>query len=279
MVLFKKWEYIFTISIFLLSLSSSAPINRMDLFDKSGNNLLFVEFDYDSSGKNIGRTVYAADSTFLRKTTFSNDASGNRTREQSFNFNDDTTGYTLFSSQNGKSTINVFDQFGLNQFGASVSYVQNGTNSYDTYHNGSVICKFLYTYSPGGRDLDRIDVLDINNVILYYATFTSSARTIDHPRFDMVLQPSLKILGDRCHLTIPLKKESRIRVCVYNLSGKLVAIPFQENMMPESKMVWFNISLTNQRKLASNLYFIRLYIDGKITAYSQKFIANIGGIK
>jgi hypothetical protein len=135
-----------------------------------------------------------------------------------------------------------------------------------------------YTYSLAESDLDRIDVLDINSDILYYATFTSSVRAVDHPRFGYSLQPNLKIIGDRCFLTVPLKKRSRIKVCVYNLSGKLVSVPLKGNMMPESKMVWFNISLTNQRKLASSLYFIRLYIDGK-TVYSQKFLSNNGGIK
>jgi hypothetical protein len=269
------------LGVFSATFSYSVPFTRMDLFDKSGNNLLFVEFQYDNTGKNIGRSIYASDSTFLRRTTFTNDAAGKRTREQSFNFNDDTIGYTLFSSQNDKPTINVFDQlsldhqFDFNQFGASVSYASNGTNTFDIYHNGKVVYKMKYTYLSEGSELNRIDVLDNSNAVLYYATFSSSVHTAK-PSVDRILQPSLKIFRDRCHMIVSLQKKSQVRVCIYNLSGKLVTVPFQENMKAGLQSVQFRIGLSDGRKLANTLYIIRLSVDGQITASSQKYLGNMG---
>lgn len=270
------------LGVYFVTFSYSVPVTRMDLFDKAGNNLLFVEFQYDNTGKNIGRTVYASDSTFLRRTTFTNDAAGKRTREQSFNFNDDTIGYTLFSSQNDKPTINVFDQlsldhqFDLNQFGAPVSYAPNGTNTYDIYHNGKVVYKMKYTYSSEGSELSQIDILDINNLVLYYAKLTSSVHTIKQPKVDNILKPNLKIFRNQCLMTVSLQKKSLLKVCIYNLSGKLVTVPFQENMKPGLQSVQFRIGLYDERKLANSLYIIRLYVDGQATTYSQKFISNMG---
>lgn len=263
------------LGVFSTTFSFSAPVSRMDLFDKAGNNLLFVEFQYDSTGKNIGRSIFASDSTFLRRTTFTNDGSGKRTREQSFNFNDDTIGYTLFSSQNDKPTINVFDQFNLNQFGASVSYALNGANTYDIYHNGKVVYKMKYASSEGNEP-NRIEILDNSSTLLYYATLNySGVRAVNHSKMTN-LQPSMKIFRDQCLMTVSLQKKSHLKVCIYNLSGKLVAVPFQDNLNKGLQSVQFQIGQSSERKLASNLYLIRLYVDGRITAYSQKFIANIG---
>jgi hypothetical protein len=270
------------LGVFSATFSYSVPFTRMDLFDKSGNNLLFVEFQYDNTGINIGRSIYAPDSTFLRRTTFTNDAAGKRTREQSFNFNDDTIGYTLFSTQNDKPTINVFDQlsldhqYDLNRFGAPVSYTSGGANTYDIYHNGKVVYKMKYTYSSGGSDLSQIDILDNNNSVLYYATLTSSVNAVKQPKVDNLLKPNLKIFRNQCLMTVSLQKKTQLKVCIYNLSGKLVAVPFQENMKPGLQSVQFKIGLPDERKLANSLYLIRLYVDGQTTTYSQKFIANMG---
>ena len=131
----------FLSAVFLLAVSISARIDRVDIFDRAGNSLLFVEFEYDAEGKNTGRSVYASDSTFLRRTAFVNDNAGKRIREVSFDFNNDTIGRTEFSTIGNKPGISVFDQFKLDQFGAPVSYSANGENSYDIYHNGSVVYK------------------------------------------------------------------------------------------------------------------------------------------
>jgi len=263
------------IAVFLTAGSFSVPVSRMDLFDKSGNSLLFVEFDYDSTGKNTGRSIYASDSTFLRKTTFTDDASGKRTREQSFNFNDDTIGYTLFSSQNDKPAISVFDQFNLNMFGANVSYALNGANTYDVYHNDRVVYKMKYSL-PEGTESGRIDILDNSSALLYYATLSySGLHAVNHSKVT-TLQQSMSLFRDRCQLTLSLQKKSYVKVCLYNLSGKLVSVPFQGNLNNGLQTVQFKIGLPSERKLASNLYIIRLYVDGGITAYSQKFIANTG---
>ncbi|HMA64574.1 MAG TPA: hypothetical protein VKO63_05235 [Chitinispirillaceae bacterium] len=248
----------------------SAPVKRMDIYDNTGNSLLFVEFEYDNNGNNIARSVFMADSSFVKRTVFTNDGSGNRVRENSFNFNDDTLGYTVFSSQNSRPSINVFDQFGLNQFGTAVSYELNGDDQYDIYHNGSVMYKMKYTYTDDG-DPERINVLDKSGAILYYATFSSAIKTILQSS-KSVTQMECIVTADKCKLTIMLKKESELKACIYNLSGKLVSVPYTGTLKAGMRSVAFRLDLTNAKKVASGMYIMRLFVDGLPVSGSKKYI-------
>jgi hypothetical protein len=259
---------------FTLAPLSGAPVKRMDVFDNTGNSLLFVEFEYDNNGNNIARTVFMADSSFIKRTVFTNDASGNRARENSFNFNDDTLGYTVFSSQNNRPSINVFDQFGLNQFGTSVSYELNGENQYDIYHNGSVIYKMKYLYTAEGEP-ERVNVMDKSGTTLYYATFSSAIKTI-FQSVRSVSQMQCIVTADKCKLTILLKKDSELKACIYNLSGKIVSVPYTGTLKAGMRSVAFRLDQANAKKVASGMYIMRLFVDGLPISESKKYITAAG---
>lgn len=252
----------------------SAPVKRMDIFDNTGNNLLFVEFEYDNNGNNIARSVFMADSSFVKRTVFTNDGSGNRIRETAFNFNDDTLGYTVFSSQNSRPSINVFDQFGLNQFGTAVSYELNGENQYDIYQNGSVVYKMKYLYTADGEP-ERLNVMDKSSTILYYATFSSAIKTI-FQSVKSVTKLDFIVTADKCKLTILLKKESELKACIYNLSGKLVSVPYTGTLKAGMRSVAFRLDQVNAREVANGMYILRLFVDGLPVSESKKYITAAG---
>lgn len=272
-----NWKCILLFLIVLRPVFSATPVKRMDLFDNSGNSLMFVVFEYDLNGNNTGRTIYAADSTFLRKTTFTNSESGERIREQSLNFNDDTIGYTKFTIQNNRPAIDAFDQFGLNQLGTPVSYAENGENTYDIYQNGLVCYKMKYDYSTDG-ELDRVDILDKNSQMLYYATFTSTVKTYNHNK-NRRAESQIHLSADWCRISIQLKKESSLKVCLYNLSGQLVSVPFSKMQISGQQMFQFRIGGENSKKLARGLYILRLFIDGQEAGTPHKYFAAWGGVK
>ena len=270
---FNTWiSWCFTLALILPFDAYSTQIHRIDLFDKAGNSLLFVELEYDSEGRNTGRSVYASDSTFLRKTSFLSDASGRRSKEVSFNFNNDTIGYTTFSSVNGNPAISVFDQFGLNQFGAPVSYTTDEQNLSNIYHNGSVIYKMNYVYS--GSVLNRIDVLNTDNSLLYYATMTMPTETSQKPIYRRTSEPKISISANRFTISAALNKKTHLKVCIYTISGSLISIPYSEVLKPGLKQQQF--SFKKHDKLPAGLYIVRLYVDGKATTHAQKIIIKSG---
>ena len=253
----------------------SAQIKRMNIFDKTGNSLLFVEFDYDSSGNNVGRSIYTADSTFLRRTTFVNE-SGKRSKEISFNFNNDTIGITKMSSINNNPGISVFDQFNLDQFGAPVSYSANGDNTFNVYQNGSVIYKMKYTFSSEG-DLTRIEVLSTGNDLLYYTEIENAVKAVRKQLATSQSEPKFLFRSDRGQISINLKTESNLKICMYNISGQLVAVPFAKTLNQGQHTVYFKLDSPGAKIIAGGLYIIRTYLNGQPVSPSRKLITRAGG--
>jgi hypothetical protein len=261
--------------LLLPSHSFSAQIKRMDIFDKAGNSLLFVEFEYDSSGNNVGRSVYTADSTFLRRTVFVNEA-GKRSKEISLNFNDDTIGITKMSSINNNPGISVFDQFNLDQFGAPVSYSANGDNTYNISQNGAVIYKMKYMFSSDG-DLTRIEILSTGNDLLYYTKIENTVRAVLKQPTGSQPEPKFLFHGDHGQISINLKAESNLKVCMYNISGQLVAVPFAKTLHQGPQTVYFKLDSPGAKTIAGGLYIIRTYINGQPFSPSRKLITRAGG--
>lgn len=271
-----RWQILLLAVLSIPAISSSSQIKRMSFFDKAGNSLLFVDFDYDSSGINTGRSIYTADSTFLRRTTFVNDASGKRTREVSLNFNNDTIGTTKMSSVNNNPGISVFDQFNLDQFGAPVSYNANGENIFNVYQNGSVIYKMKYMYSTDG-DLNRIEVLSTSNDLLYYVNVENTVKASRKMQFNNQAEPRIVLHGNCGQISINLKSQSDLKVCMYNISGQLVAVPFVKTLPQGSQTVYFKINNPGFNAKAGGLYIIRTYLDGQPFTSSRKLINVAGG--
>ncbi|MDO5576867.1 MAG: hypothetical protein Q4F84_07285 [Fibrobacter sp.] len=265
------WYNVIFAVFFLLTFAFGNSPQRMELFDNSGNKLLFVEFEYDNNGNNIGRTVYAPDSTFMKRTTFTNDASGERSREQSFNFNDDTIGYTVFGTQGSKPEINVFDQFGLNQFGASVSYVSNGENTFDIYHNGVVVYKMNYHYTAD-KALSKVDICNIGGQVLYYAAFSNSSGVVKRSAVKKA-KPQITLSPNWCRVSVSLEKETLLKACIYNISGQLVSVPFSKMCKAGYNKIQFPMNGT--KKMANGIYIMRFFADDQQIGTENRCFTNM----
>jgi hypothetical protein len=111
----------------------AAPQNgptRLDLFDKADNKLMFVTFTYDPvTNNNTGRTVYMADSTFVRQTAINRTNEGKRESEISYDFKGDTSFVAKYTRKETSATMALADRFGIDQIGGGVGYSENSEES------------------------------------------------------------------------------------------------------------------------------------------------------
>ncbi|MDD5674737.1 MAG: hypothetical protein PHC61_11275, partial [Chitinivibrionales bacterium] len=139
----------FSLVLACFAFCHAARIDRLDIFDKSDNFLLFVTFNYDAAGNAIGRSVFTADSTFLRSTTFQ--TSGTTTKEASLDFNGNSLFTTTISAPSGNNTaFSTVDQFGMDQFGGSMTYSSGPTNTFNINQNSALTCMEQYTFGADG---------------------------------------------------------------------------------------------------------------------------------
>ena len=203
--------------------SAQTRLDRLDFFDKASNPLFFVTFDYDAGGRNTGRTVYMSDSTFVQRTGFVSDAAGNRTRETSFNFNDDTSGYSLFANVNSTPAVLAYDQFGLDQLGGPVSWTTTDQVNFTVLQRGAAINKVKYLIDASGN-LSRIEVLDNAGGLLYYAQPTAIAAAL--PRTRPAHPLSARIVSAEsgvCRIFLSVDIPAQVRIDQFQLSGQRIA--------------------------------------------------------
>jgi hypothetical protein len=255
----------------------AARIDRIDLFDKSDNRLMFVTFDYDASGNNIGRSVFMADSTFVRSTTFQNDVAGNRVRETSFNFNGDTTGYTTFTTVNATRAISVFDQFGLDQLGGPMSAGASGTNAFDVSQKSAVINKIQYQFDAG-NNLTRINVLDAGGQLVYYAAVNAANPAVLPMRPIRAHAPAISMIGSRyCRMQLTVDKPSIVRLDAYAPAGRKVATLLSVNCGPGRTDLVADCAVAS---LPDGIYLFRVSVDGvAVNNQRQAIVGTRGGAR
>jgi len=253
---------------FSMAFSESDKINRADFYDASGNHLMYVEFVYDSEGNNTERNVYMSDGVFKRRTVLINNSSGNREKEVSYDFNDDTSYVTTFGKDGDNTKFTVVDQFKVEQFGGDISYSGSGDN-YDFYQKGSLINKMRYS----GK---RIEVMDKSGALAFYVE-------LDNP-------PPIKVLkrkmsqnrismqqrgGNRFVVHLNLSLPSMVSCELISLSGKKVATLFSRNVAAGkiSELINLNSAVIG---LAGGVYLIDMSIDGK-RIYRDKILVNSAG--
>jgi hypothetical protein len=251
-----------------MAFSESEKINRADFYDASGNHLMYVEFVYDSKGNNTERNVYMSDGVFKRRTVLINNSSGNREKEVSYDFNNDTSFVTTFGKDGDKTKFTVRDQFRVEQFGGDISYSGSGDN-YDFFQKGSLINKMKYS----GK---RIEVMDKSGALAYYVE-------LDNP-------PPLKILNrkilpsqmsvqqmrnNRFLIHLKLSMPSMVSCELISLSGKKVATLFSKRMV--AGKIYESVNLSSVVPgLAGGVYMLDMSIDGK-RIYRDKILVNSYG--
>ena len=256
-----------TLLAFLMVTASaqSSKVKRVNLFDVSGNHLMFVEFEYDASGTDTARSIYMSDSTFLRRTIYKNNPEGKRLAETSFNFNKDTVFSTTFGTSESRSSMTVRDQFGVDQLGSPVSFSESSTDHFDVFQNNSAINRISYEKNGEGI-YSRINVLDASGGLQYYATldYEGSANAISRVR-SAHLPPAMLVRGTFLELQFHLEKKATIKCELLSLSGKKVATLFSGPMANSTNSNMVRISL-KEFGFADGVYLASLSVDGRRVA-------------
>lgn len=254
---------IVAISAIMIASSSifADQILKLDMYDQQDNHLMYVTFEYDQGGKNISRAVYMSDGTFIRKTNISYDAQGNRTKEVSLNFDDDTILTTNYSKNGNIASFNIQDQFKMDQLGGPVSYGTSDPANFDIAQGNSTINKMSYEYDGKGR-LSKVNVNDKSESLLYYAAFSYSDGVIGSVNKLKYSFPGIVSKGNNCiELHFTLQVASKVKCDLMSLSGKRVATIFNKDL----KMGTYKEAIHFQSaapQLASGLYLTSISING-----------------
>jgi hypothetical protein len=249
----------------LLSTLCYAVVDRLVVFDNANNQLLFVKFLYDGTGKNIGRDVFTADSTFLRHTTFQSNAQGQITKETSTDFDSNMVFYTNLSTSGNASTFSVFDQFNVDQLGGAISTATSDQVSYDVTQGGAVINKIKYTLS--GAAVKQIDVYDNAGARLYYAmVYQTPLSQNPDLRPQVAVRPSVTSLGSgRFKVTCTLPQASTVTLELFDLSGRRSALALNKRYGAGMHAIAVDAAggHGDAKVIGDGAYIVLLSIDGK----------------
>jgi hypothetical protein len=250
----------------------AARIDRLDMYDRADNHLLFVTFDYDGTGKCTGRSVFTSDSTFLRSTTFQVDGAGVSVRENSVDFKNDPLFTTAFSAQSGKTGFNVTDQFGLHQLGGPMGWSLSGQNSYEITQGMTVIYRMVYQYDAVGA-LARINVADQAGGPAYYALVNANLAA---PERSFSRAGRLLFRGGhdgRVQASFTLAKSGRIVVEMYTPSGRRVATVADRMYEAGTHAFTVNPFRADGTCFGDGAYFLRMSSNGT-TVRTCRFVFN-----
>jgi hypothetical protein len=265
--------------VFVPSLLFAAPrIDRIDLYDNADNHLLFVTFDYDVSGKNTGRSIFASDSTFLRHTSFQTNTAGDIVRETSLDFDSNTAYYTTLSASAGKTTFSVFDQFGLDQLGGPVSYTAAGQAAFDLSQNSALLNRITYDTASDGS-VTRINVLDKTGSVLYYAVVANAAGIFPGAVAQVPVHPGITLTkSGQCLVVFQLSKRSMVSLEMFTVSGKNAGKLFCRQFAAGTYSFHTRPGAGGASRPAAGIYLFRLSINGATAAVTRGMIERRQGV-
>jgi hypothetical protein len=240
---------------FFTVVNSADYVKRVDFFDASNNPLLFIDFEYDNSG-NVTRSVYTADSTFLRKTVIVKNADGKSAKEVSLNFNNDTSFVSTFAYSGDNTEMTTKDQFALDQLGGKVNFKGSG-DSYEVSQGSTVFNKISY-------ENNKINVTDASGALMYYATIkTGTSSAFSNPILKSGGLISLLSKGNRSfELRFKIQEASVVSCDLYSLSGRNIAKLFNRDYTPGNKKEVISLG-KNVGNIANGVYLMSLTIGGK----------------
>lgn len=269
----KIFLFLFLFCFFAYSASNEDLVDRADFFDAAGNHLMFVKFKYDKDGKNVERDVYMSDSTFKRRTVLVNKSSGEREKEVSFDFNNDTSFITTFGKDGDNTRFTVRDQFKVEQMGGDISYQKSG-DDFNFIQNKQTINKMKYKKS--GDKYTKIEVLDnsgnlVSYVELSYGGVGSKNKVVSHSSLMNVRQ----LGNNRLSLQLNLLKQSAVSCELMSLTGQKVATVMSGNVTAGNLQEQISLN-TVIPGLANGVYLISVSVDEKRVYRDKILITSIG---
>ena len=270
------------LSLFAAAALAGSP-QRLDMYDNADNHLMFVTFDYENQ-KNISRTVYMSDSTFVRKVFITYDLQGKRVRESSLNFNSDTSFATDYQYRGDTAMFSIKDIFGIDQMGGRVRYLTNDSLSYSfSYQTSGPSVTYVISYEKNSDgDLAKVTVSDYVLGKLYYGVFNYGGTVTKMIRHLAEKGPiaSVRMLNPRViDIGLDLKKPSIVKCCLVSLSGRSAGTLFEERLSEGAQVKRLRVGQNGLSRLAQGVYMLTVSIDGAI-ATKTKFLyqhSSLGG--
>jgi len=271
-------------SLLLCAVATSAAVfpTRLDLFDASENKLMYIIFEYEG-GRNVSRTVYMADSTFVRRVMITRNADGVPTNEVSYNFNDDTSLVTSYQYTGGAAQVKIVDQFRMDQIGGTVNYSASDKPDYElTFKKtGALAAKVQYEKDSEGN-LDKVTIVDKNGNVQYYGKFTNDVVGVvqqSERRGQKGAQVIITPRGaQRLELQLDLDAAGDVRCELITLSGRCAAVLLTAQVKAGQQKLQLRFN-GNERRVANGVYLLTVSINGKTVVHSRYLHQNsaIGG--
>jgi hypothetical protein len=274
--IFKKKRL--TLATLLLSFAAAicdVP-QRLDLYDDAGNLLMFVTFEYEG-GKNVSRTVYMSDSTFVRKVFITYDLQGRRARESSLNFNDDTSFISTYDYRGDTTGFSIADMFGMDQLGGKVRYRTNDSTHFSFSYSAqgsSVTYTISYVKNLDGNPT-KVTVSDNKGeshfgIFIYANTGVKISRSMAKGPLVSVRVRSARIID----VGVDLKKPALVKCDLISLSGRRAGALFEGLLAPGAQHKSLRVG-----SLAQGVYMVTISIDG-VMVTKTKYVyqhSSLGG--
>jgi hypothetical protein len=247
--------------------------SRLDFFDKADNPLLFVTFSYDPvTGENTGRTVYMADSTFVRRTVTSRGADGKRESDVSYNFNDDTAIVTRYTYTNNVAAMTIRDLFGIDQIGGAVTYTDDNASTVEMQFPGTGEKAVSVVYDMDSSGGSRVYVVDRDGVVGYYGIFSYfdvpvKRRMTGGGKTLLVRIRNSGASGIGLHLN--LQGPAEINAGILSLSGRKLLTVYSENLAAGSYVKKIGIGRGGGKQVADGMYLLTVSVNGSIIATAR----------
>ncbi|MBN1575666.1 MAG: hypothetical protein JW913_03890 [Chitinispirillaceae bacterium] len=275
-----------TVSAILFSvLAQPKPPDRLDLFDASDNNLMFVTFQYDAAGRNISREVFMSDSTFMRRVAINYNPAGQRISEVSYNFNEDTSFVLTYQPGADMTGFTIVDQFKLDHVGGAVNYSNADPLNFDlTYQKtGGVAARVAYEKDNEGH-LIKVLVYGQSGAIEYYGLFTTPGVGVKRGVTSGKSSPQALVKtrgGSMIEVEFNLRSAGEVRCELVTLSGRHAATLLRGRMEQGVQKRRFRFDGGTLRGVAGGVYVVTVSVDGVTVSRSRYLHQNrvMGGVR
>jgi hypothetical protein len=272
------------VPVLFCAIATSAAVlpTRLDLFDASENKLMYITFEYEG-GQNVSRTVYMADSTFVRKVMITRNSDKSPAKEVSFNFNDDTSFVTSYQHSGTASQVKIVDQFKMDQIGGTVNYSSSGKPDYDlTFQKTGELAARMKYEKDGEGNLNKVSIFDKGGKLQYYGLFTNNAVGVvqkNQNNEQKGVQAIVKTRGpEQLELQLSLEAAGEVRCELITLSGRSAAVLFVARADAGQQRLQLHIN-GNERRITNGVYLLTVSINGKMVVRDRYLHQNslIGG--
>ena len=274
----------FILLVFLVGSTHAGELpTLLDIYDGVENHLMFVTFSYDESGRNIGRTIYMSDSTFMREVKINYGSDGQRLNEVSYNFNGDTVFVTSYNNSATATNFSIVDQFKLDHVGGLVSYTNANPLEYNLVYASTSAAAANMKYEQDAQgNLTRVTITTPANEV-YYGIFRSSVGVTRETAVVKNRSPQALVRARGASLIdvdFNLASAGEVRCELITLSGRQAAVLYRGRLDKGSHTRSIRIN-SKRRAVANGVYLFVVSVNGVAVSKSRYLHQKtmLGGVK